>query len=898
MVRLVGATLVTLLTVLAAVGWLATPAYAAQYQPALPDQRTLRFTPNQAGGYDVTLTPLRFERDPSAGSPQTTRDYAGQGLGADLGLVDQRTGEGHEHQGSYGHVAALRFAFPFYGQTYDRLYVSDDGAIGLGRRLDSYFSYAYHYGGGIPFLFPLLLDLNPEAGGGVFARQEPDRLIVTWQRVPAFYHGEDVYTFQAVLHTSGVFEFSYDGLPAALAYLPDDELSARAWVIGAVPGTVTESSLQAVSWLDASDRLKPLVQHYLGRFDGAARVQSPQYVGFGRLASGATLSGGPAGLVQDYYLDFRRHLHTLLLPLAYLLLGASLLTLLAFPSLFRLNLVKPLEMLLAGVRRVNAGDLDATTPVQYRDEIGFLTESFNTMTVSLRTERNELQKTAEALRGLSATLETRVAARTADLAQANTQLREEIAERQAAQAQVVAQERTLAAAEEREHLGRELHDGLGQVLGYLNVQAQTVETLLDQGKTDMARTNLRQMAHAAQQGHADVRSFILGFRAAGRRSFGEALQEAVAGFERQAGIPVALELAQPWDERWLSPVAEVHLLRIIGEALNNVHQHVQAQHVTLTLAQAGDRLRVTVADDGVGFRIADFGLPIANDEASIANRKLSIENPQSAFGNHFGLANMHERAAELCGALTIESALGRGTRVIVECPIQTPCATTAAPARPQRVLLVDDHPMFLDGLAGLLTAHGMAVVGLGQDGFEAQTLARALRPDLIVMDLQMPGCDGLEATRRIKAEWPGATIVILTVSAAEEHLFAALEAGAAGYLLKNLQAEEFLGLLAGLEQGAPPIAPELAARIQGELGQTVSQRGQTAALNQEQTNILRLMAQGLTYRQVGRQLHLSEAGVKYQMKQILERLHLANRSQVEAYARRSGLGGEGDTVTR
>jgi two-component system NarL family response regulator len=259
---------------------------------------------------------------------------------------------------------------------------------------------------------------------------------------------------------------------------------------------------------------------------------------------------------------------------------------------------------------------------------------------------------------------------------------------------------------------------------------------------------------------------------------------------------------------------------------------------------------------------------------------------------HFGLANMHARAAELCGTLTIESAPGRGTRVILDCPIQAPCGASALPASSLRVLLVDDHPMFLDGLRNLLTAHGMEVVGLGQDGLEAQTLARALRPDLIVMDLQMPGCDGLEATRRVKAEWPEARIVILTVSAQEENLFAALQAGASGYLLKSLNAEEFFALLAGLEQGAPPIAPELAARIRGELSQTTLQRGQRAALSPIESELLHLVAQGLTYREVGRQMHLSEPAVKYHMKQILERLHLANRAQAATYARRSGLGGD------
>ena len=110
------------------------------------------------------------------------------------------------------------------------------------------------------------------------------------------------------------------------------------------------------------------------------------------------------------------------------------------------------------------------------------------------------------LRELIGTLEARVTERTVDLAQANTQLREEIAERQAAQAQVVAQERTLAAAEEREQLGRELHDGLGQVMGYVNVQAQAIRALLQSGQTDPAVSVARQLEQVAQDAHADVRA--------------------------------------------------------------------------------------------------------------------------------------------------------------------------------------------------------------------------------------------------------------------------------------------------------------------------------------------------------------------------------------------------------
>ena len=387
MVRLVGATLVALLTVLAAVGWLVTPAYAAQYRPVFPDGRTLRFTPNAAGGYELSLAPFHFERDLGASFIKSpTLDAAGRSF------VESQ--------------AQRDFVFPFFGQTYDRVYANLDGTIALGRNVGGYSDYSYHYGS-IPLLMPLLLDLAPEetGTGNAFVRQEADRLIVTWDHVPGFYRREAVFTFQAILYRSGVFEFSYDGLPAGLLYRPDDEPSANVWVIGAVPGTSPPTPL-----LRGEGSLTP--PSLAGKGVGGL---GPQRMDLASLTPEHVISGGPAGLVQDYYLDFRKHLHALLLPLVYLILGSSLLMLLAFPWLFRLNLVKPLEALLAGVRRANAGDLNAATPVQFRDEIGFLTESFNTMTGSLRTEHDELQNTAQALRELSASLETRVADRTRQL---------------------------------------------------------------------------------------------------------------------------------------------------------------------------------------------------------------------------------------------------------------------------------------------------------------------------------------------------------------------------------------------------------------------------------------------------------------------------------------------------
>jgi len=212
-----------------------------------------------------------------------------------------------------------------------------------------------------------------------------------------------------------------------------------------------------------------------------------------------------------------------------------------------------------------------------------------------------------------------------------------------------------------------------------------------------------------------------------------------------------------------------------------------------------------------------------------------------------------------------------------------------------RVLLVDDHPLFLDGLKNLLTGRGVQVAGTARDGWEALEKARCLRPDVILMDIQMPGCDGLAATRLIKAEWPGAKIVMLTMSSEDEDLFAAVQSGACGYLLKTLDTEEFVARLMEVEQGEVPLSPGLAARIlqqfgqQAGAGQVPEDRPHREPLTGRELEVLTLVAQGLTYKEVGARLHLSERTIKYHMGEIVARLQLENRAQVLEYARRAGI---------
>lgn len=211
-----------------------------------------------------------------------------------------------------------------------------------------------------------------------------------------------------------------------------------------------------------------------------------------------------------------------------------------------------------------------------------------------------------------------------------------------------------------------------------------------------------------------------------------------------------------------------------------------------------------------------------------------------------------------------------------------------------RLLLVDDHKLFLQSLHGLLTSRGYQVVGTANSGREAIKQARLFSPDLILMDIEMPECDGLMATRLIKAEMPGIKIVMLTVSASNEHLFEAIKSGASGYLLKSQSAERFLELVAQVDHGGAALQPDLAARLLEEFARQAQHaeipvENPPADLTARQREILSLVAQGQTYQQISRTIHLSEPTIRYHMGQILERLHLQNRSQVIAYAARHGL---------
>lgn len=345
--KLSGAVLTGVLAVFGTIAWLVAPAYAAQYSPSIIDQRTIRFSPNENGGYDVSETLFHFESD----------------LGKSLNIFDETNNADRQ-------IYETAFEFPFFGESYKTIYISNDGAIGIGGQF-TWRDFQYRFAR-VPMIFPLLVDLNPGLcdGCGVFLRQETDRLIITYYRIPSYNHPKAVYTFQVFLYPNGVFEFTYNGLPELTFYV-DDRPESTAWVIGAKPARAPRES---ASFLNLP-------------------VQSDQ-----------------GGILQDEYRSFRMYLHNFMLPLAIAITISGLLFLSMLPLTLKFSFARPLDALLKGVETLNRGQYNASLHVQSNDEIGFLTESFNRLSGELN--------------NLISDLEIRVAERTSALRESEERYRQ------------------------------------------------------------------------------------------------------------------------------------------------------------------------------------------------------------------------------------------------------------------------------------------------------------------------------------------------------------------------------------------------------------------------------------------------------------------------------------------
>jgi len=215
---------------------------------------------------------------------------------------------------------------------------------------------------------------------------------------------------------------------------------------------------------------------------------------------------------------------------------------------------------------------------------------------------------------------------------------------------------------------------------------------------------------------------------------------------------------------------------------------------------------------------------------------------------------------------------------------------------PIKVLVVDDHALFRRGITAVLANQkNLEVVGEASDGLEAIEKAEAIVPDIVLMDLNMPHCSGLEATQALQTKMPQVNILVLTVSDNEADLFAAVKFGAKGYILKNTEPEELIQAILHITQGGVIVSPIMATKLLTEF-KGLEAEGKREAIQETESNlspregeVLQLVAQGATNKQIADSLFISENTVKTHLRNIMEKLHLANRSQAAAYAVEKGL---------
>ncbi len=432
----------------------------------------------------------------------------------------------------------------------------------------------------------------------------------------------------------------------------------------------------------------------------------------------------------------------------------------------------------------------------------------------------------------------------------------------------VSQERAAATMQERRRLAREVNASVNQALGYVIAEAQAVQEMLASGGIGAARPRLRRLAVVARQALMDTREFVLGARTAdtGEGSFLAAVDSQVRRFGRTSSARVHLTAASASGVE-LDPMAEVQLLRVLQQALSGIRGHSGTRFVEVVVEVRDGVLLLSVEDDGA--------LPPA-------------EIRYGGGSDPPGLSSMRERMKEVGGRLGFSITPGGGTRLEMEAPLLLERETGG-----RSVLLGDEDPVFLEGLGYLAAASGMSVAGASRDGCELIDIAMSKRPDVVLLSMSMPGCDGLEAARQIKEVLPESLVVVLAESGDEATLLEAVESGASGYILKSDGPDHLMGTLADLAMGRQPLGPGLTATLR-ELARQAgslkrSQEEEKRYLTPRQADILERVASGMTYKEIARELFLTEPTVKYHMAHIIRRLGVKSREEAIIYAQRTGL---------
>ena len=426
-----------------------------------------------------------------------------------------------------------------------------------------------------------------------------------------------------------------------------------------------------------------------------------------------------------------------------------------------------------------------------------------------------------------------------------------------------------AREEERRRLRRDLHDGLGPTLGSLPLKLDVADDLVVEDPA-AARELLRELKTQAQSAVVDIRRLVYDLRPPALDDLGllGALRE-LAAQHNADGLNVTVEL--PEELLPLSAAVEVACLRIAQEALTNVARHAGANACVVRLDVDPKALRLEVSDDGRGLGAGNRvgrGPPLDARAGRRAGRELRR-------GATPGRRHARARLAAPHPGLPGEAMTDR-----------------------TRVLIADDHPFFRDGLRVLLeSTPDTELVGEAKDAEEAISLAADLSPDVILMDLRMPGPGGIEATRRILAKDPEVGVLVITMVEEDDSVFAAMRAGARGYLLKGADKGETLAAIRAVARGEAVFGPGIARRLiryfdPPPSAQRQAPSGAFPELTAREREILDLVAAGKNNAEIARTLFLSLKTIRNYVSNIFTKLQVADRAQAIVRAREAGMGGE------